>query len=74
MNSMASAPPAAPAPSGGNVQHGTRAQLPKKPRPIDFYRQLPFCKLKEKEAWEYVVSGPSGRNARPRRPLCFLWG
>ena len=49
-------------------------KLPKKPRPIDFYRQLPFCKLKEKEAWEYVVSGPSGRNARPRRPLCFLWG
>ena len=46
------------------VQHGSRPQLTKKKAPIDFYRQLPFCKEKEKDVFEYVVASASARTAR----------
>jgi hypothetical protein len=48
------------------VEHGSRPQLPKKKASIDFYRQLPFTRLKEKttDQWQYAIASASGRAAR----------
>jgi|OM-RGC.v1.033089173 hypothetical protein len=54
------------------VQHGSHPRPVPKKRPIDFYRQLPICRHKEKDVFEYVVQNGSQRSARGRRPSTTL--
>ena len=51
-----SAVPAKPAPPG------QRAHQKNKPRPIDFYRPLPFCRPKGKNDFKYVSITAAGRS------------
>ena len=51
-----SAVPAKPAPPG------QRAHQKNKPRPIDFYRPLPFCRPKGKNDFQYVSITAAGRS------------
>ena len=51
-----SAVPAKPAPPG------QRKHEKNKPRPIDFYRPLPFCRPKGKNDFKYVSITAAGRS------------
>ena len=64
------------------VQHGTRPHVVPKKRPIDYYRQMPFCrpKDKEKDVFEYKTGNAPDARARlprprsPRAPFAALRG